>query len=156
MKYIGKGEIVIGGKLPARLIDEFLGELNATGAKIAAKTPEQIRQALDENGHLVLVADKAKDLEAFCVTHNIQFDRHGPGGNARFRPGMQHPESPDTGGEALLDADNIRPVAKEVAKLVTVKLTRENLLAATVQVIRHLNSLLPPEIKPLPPLEIEE
>ena len=66
---------------------------------------------------------------------------------------MKRPVSPDKGGEALLDAGNIRPLAKEVARLVTVTLTRQKLLAAVTKVIRHLNSLLPPE---LPPLEIEE
>ena len=59
----------------------------------------------------------------------------------------------DKGSDALLDAGNIRPLAKEVARLVTVTLTRQKLLDAVTKVIRHLNSLLPPE---LPPLEVEE
>jgi hypothetical protein len=157
-------DITIGGKMPAALLEEFLGELNSTGAmvgghdseKFCATTAQQLRKVLDDNGHLLLVADKFDELEGFCVRHGIAFDRRGTVGNICFRAGMSHPTSPDTGGDALLDADNIRPVAKELARLVTVKLTKEKLLAATVKVIRHLHGLLPPEIAPLPPLDIEE
>ena len=40
--------------------------------------------------------------------------------------------------------------------LVTTQLTRAKVLAAARKVINQLHSLLPPEIEPLPPLEIEE
>ena len=160
-------DITIGGRLPAALLEEFLAELDSTGGKVGSHDGEdsgagnagQLRRVLDGNGHLLLVADDARKfegLEGFCMQHNLSFDRHSATGNACFRPGMPRPIPPDQGCEALLDAGTIRPIAKEVAQLVTVRLTREKLLAATVKVIRHLHSLLPPEIEPLPPLEIEE
>ena len=156
-------EIVIGGKPPAMLLEEFLAELNSTGARVGRhdgekfgdKTAAQLRQVLDEDGHLLLVADRDgqfEGLERFCVTHGISFDRHSDAGNICFRPGMKQPV-PDKGSDALLNAGNIRPLAQEVSRLVTITLTRQKLLAAVTKVIRHLNSLLPPE---LPPLEIEE
>ena len=153
-------EIVIGGKLPAMLLQEFLAELNSTGARVgvhdgvdvAFQTADDLRNAVDDNGHLLLVAGKFEGLERFCVTHGISFDRHSDAGNICFRPGMKQPV-PDTGSDALLDAGNIRPLAKEVSRLVTVTLTRQKLLVAVTKVVRHLNSLLPPE---LPPLEIGE
>lgn len=164
MKYLGEGEIIIGGKLPAAQLEKFLGSIASSGAKVgghdgegfSAKTAEQLRQVLNENGHLLLVADRNEQLDelaGFCVEHGIVFDRRGDNGNICFRQGMKYPVSPDKGSDALLDVGNIRPLAKEVARLVTVTLTRQKLLAAATKVIRHLNSLLPPE---LPPLEIEE
>ena len=154
-------EIMIGGKLPASLLEQFLGELNSTGARVGkhdgekfgVKTADDLRQVLDESGHLLLVADKFDELECFCMAHGIAFDRNGNGRNVYFRPGMKRPEPSDKSSDALLDTGNIRPVAKELAGLVTVALTREKVLAAAVKVIRHLNALLPPE---LPPLDIEE
>ena len=87
------------------------------------------------------------------MKHGMPFDRHAATGNISFRPGTKRPMPHDKGSDALLDAGNIRPLATEVARLVTTTLTREKLLAAVTKVVRHLNSLLPPE---LPPLEIEE
>ena len=156
-------EIIVGGKVSARLLEEFLGRVASTGAKVGkhdggplgAKTAEQLRRAIDKNGHLLLVAAEFDDLEGFCVEHGIAFDRRGDGGDVCFRPGMNKPMNNRCDG--LLDAGKIRPVAKELAGLVTVTLTKEKVLAAAaVKVIRHLNALLPPEIEPLPPLEIEE
>jgi hypothetical protein len=161
---MARSEIIIGGKVPTMLLQEFLAELNSTGAKVGrhdgaefgAETAEQLRRALDDDGHLLLVAGQDRQLEGlarFCVTHGIAFDRRGIGGNVYFRQGMRRPEASDKDSEALLDTGNIRPVAMELAGLVTLTLTKEKVLAAAVKVIRHLNALLPPE---LPPLEIEE
>jgi hypothetical protein len=171
------GEITIGGKVPATLLQEFLGELNSTSAKVGAydgaefvaKTAADLRGVLDENGHLFLADDRAPngqfaELEDFCVRHGIPFDRHSDARhgfkaeNVTYRPGMKRPaEMPsDDSGDALLRAETVRPIAKELARLVTTKLTREKVLAAAKKVIRHLYSLLPPEIEPLPPLEIVE
>ena len=157
-------EIIIGGKLPARLLPEFLENISSSSARVGrhdgeefgAKTVEQLRKVLDENGYLVLVADRNEQLTGltdFCVKHGIAFDRHDDGGNICFRQGMNSPMSVNKSSDALLDTGNIRPLAKEVAGLVTIALTRQKLLAAVTKVIRHLNSLLPPE---LPPLEIIE
>ena len=157
-------EIIIGGKLPARLLGEFLDNINSSSARVGrhdgeefgAKTVEQLRRVLDENRHLILVADQDRQLTGladFCVAHSIAFDRHDDGGNICFRQGMNAPMSVNKSSDALLDTGNIRPLAKEVAGLVTITLTRQKLLAAITKVIRHLNSLLPPE---LPPLEIGE
>ncbi len=155
-------EIIIGGKLHAALVEEFMDEISAIGAKVGglhgekffAETAEQLRRGLDKNGHLVLAAAKFDDLAGYCVKHGIAFDQNGEGQKLRFRQGMNKPV--DDHCEALLDAGNIRPVAKELAGLVTITLTKEKVLAAAVKVIRHLNALLPPEVEPLPPLEIEE
>ena len=156
-------EIAIGGKLPAKVLEEFLDELDSTGAKVckhdgegaAFQNAEQLRQAVDESGHLVLLADQAqfKGLQDYCATHGIAFDLRGAAGNMFFRPGMTEPKPLDKHCEALLDTGNIRPIAKELAGLVTVNLSKEKVLAAAVKIIRHLNGLLPPE---LPPFEIEE
>ena len=154
-------EIIIGGKLPARLLEEFLDKLNSTGTKVGRhdgadavfQNSGQLRQALNKSGHLALVADKFDELERFCVEHGIAFDVRRAAGNICFRQGMNKPMPDDKGSDALLDTGNIRPVAKELAGLVTIALTKEKVLAAAVRVIRHLNALLPPE---LPPLEIEE
>jgi hypothetical protein len=164
---MARTEIIIGGKLPAVLLVEFLDELNSTGAEVgrhdgadaAFQDAEQLRRALDDDGHLPLVADQDRqfdELARFCATHGIAFDRRIAAGKVYFRPDRRRPAVPDMNGDALLDSDNIRPIAKELAKLATVKLTWEKLLAATVKVIRHLHGLLPSEIKPLPPLEIGE
>ena len=171
------GEITIGGKVPADLLEAFLGELNSAEAKVggydgadaAFQSARELREALNNDGHLFLVDDQAQcgmfeDLEAFCVKHGIAFDRHSDAKyeydaeNVYFRPGMKEPESvpSNNDGEALLRVETIRPVAKELARLVTTTLTREKVLAAAKKVIRHLNSLLPPEVEPLPPLEIVE
>ncbi len=164
---MARAEIVIGGKVPAMLHQEFLAALNSTGGKVgrhdgadaAFHDTEQMRRALDDEGHLPLVADQDRqfdELEGFCMMHGIAFDRHIAAGKVYFRPDRRRLAVPDMDGAALLESDNIRPVAKELAKLVTVKVTREKLLAATVKVIRHLHGLLPPEIEPLPPFEIGE
>ena len=83
------GEITIGGKVPAALLDEFLSEAASTGASVgdyeeavfAAGTVEELLKALDEDGHLRLADAQAsygqfEELEAFCVEHGIPFDRH--------------------------------------------------------------------------------
>ena len=57
---MARTEIIIGGKLPAMLLQEFLDSVGSTGAKVGrhdgeafvAKTAEQLRQVLDENWHL--------------------------------------------------------------------------------------------------------
>ena len=124
---------------------------------------------MNDDGHLVLADAEAsygqfEELEAFCVEHGIPFDRHSDAHyefdaqNVYFRPGMRNPESvpSNNAGDDLFSADAVRPVVKELTRVVTAGLTREKLKAAAVKIIRHLNSLLPPEIEPLPPLEIVE
>jgi hypothetical protein len=171
------GEITIGGKVPAALLEEFLAELNSTGASIGgydgpefgAQTAEQLRKVLDESGHLFLVDDQARygqfeQLEAFLCEHGIPFDRHSEGKyefkpeNVGFRPGMKKPlvVQSDNDGNELLNVERVRPMAKELAQLATGRTARDKLLAAVVKTIRALNKLLPPEIEPLPPLEIME
>ncbi len=152
--------MTIGGNIPAALFEEFLGTIDAIGATVgrhdgAWLDAERLREDLDESGHLRLVAEQFGDLERWCVANDIPFDRHGSDGNVCFRPGMRCAEKlpPERCDEALLDSDNIRPLAKELAKLVTVRLSRAKVLAAAVKIIRHLNAILPPE---LPPLEIGE
>lgn len=75
-----------------------------------------------------------------------------------FRPGMKQPVvmSSNNGGDSLTDVDRLRPVAKELARLATARLTKDKLLAAVRKASRILKKLLPPEVEPLPPLEIVE
>lgn len=169
------GEITIGGKVPAKLLEQFLGEINSAGVRAGgydgdpfdAADADGLRRALDDDGHLVLADAEAsygqfEELEAFCVGHGIPFDRHSDAKyefdaeNVYYRPGMKNPESvrSNNAGEDLFSAEAVRPVVKELTKVVTAGLNREKLKAAAVKIIRHLNSLLPPEIEPLPPLEI--
>jgi hypothetical protein len=171
------GGITIGGKVPAALVEELLGVVASAGVSVGAydgpafacKTAADLRQVLDENGRLLLASDRTPngqfaEMEDFCVRHGIPFDRHSDARhgfkaeNVMYRPGMKRPaEVPSgDGGDVLLRAETVRPLAKEVARLVTARLTREKLLAAATRVIRRLYSLLPPEIEPLPPLEIVE
>ena len=169
------GMMTIGGKVPAAVLKKFLKQITSTHASLGeysgpaftCATAEQLLRALDEKGHLVLADVEARfgmfeDLEAFCVEHGIPFDRHSDARhefdaeNAMFRPGMKSPlvVPSNNAGDDLFNAEAIRPVAKELARLLTAKLTKEKLRAAAVKVIRHLHSLLPPEVEPLPPLQV--
>ena len=126
-----------------------------------------MRQALDENGHLFLADNQARfgmfeELEGFLCEHGIPFDRHSDARyefdaeNVRFRPGMDRPlEVPSNdAGDNLMDVDMIRPVAKELARLAAGKLTHDKLLAAVQEASGKLNEVLPPEVEPLPPLQV--
>ena len=103
-----------------------------------------------------------EDLEMFCVKHGIPFDwplktvTNTTAENVRFRPGMKEPENipSNNAGEDLFTVKAVRPVVKELTRVVTAGSTREKLKAAAVKIIRHLNSLLPPEIELLPPLQV--
>ncbi len=170
------GEITIGGKVPAALLEEFLREATSTGASVgdyeeatfAAGTVEELLKALDEDGHLRLADAQAsfgqfEELEAFCVQHGIPFDRHSDAHyefdaeNVYFRPGMERPAHvySNNRGDDLMDADKVRPVARELARLAKARLTKEKLLAAVLKASRKLNKVLPPEVEPLPSLKVE-
>ena len=169
------GEIKIGGSVPASLLDEFLREVVSTGGSVGGydgaasdcRDAEGLRQALDGKGHLQLADAEARfgqfeELEDFCVRHGIPFDRHSDAKaeydaeNVRFRPGMERPivVSSDNNGRDLVDADGIRSVAKALARLASARTTKDELLAAVRKASRKLDRLLPPEVEPLPPLEI--
>ena len=171
------GEIRIGGKVPAALLEEFLGEATSTGALVGdyegspfdAKSAEQLREALDENGHLKLVDAEARygmfeELEGLLCEHDIPFDRHSDARyefdseNVVLRPGMDRPlETPsNNNGDTLVRVDEIRPVAKELARLATAKMANDELLAAVSKLSKELHDLLPPEVEPLPRLTIVE
>ena len=171
------GEITIGGTLSAKLLEAFLGVVTSAGAKVGsyegspfdATTAEGLLEVLDENRHLFLVDDEARygqfeNLEAFCIKHNIPFDRHSSARyefdaeKVMFRPGMKRPlgvPSNDEGG-MLLNVETVRPVAKELARLATAKMTGDKLLAGVAKASKRLTELLPPDIEPLPPLEVVE
>ena len=131
-------EIKIGGKLPARLLEQFLAEIRSAGTKVggydgaefACQNAEELRQALNESGHLFLVDDRAsfgmfENLEGFLVNNGIPFDRHTDtkhefdAENVRFRRGMKRPVqvSSNSLGDNLMDVGKVRPVAKELARL---------------------------------------
>jgi len=156
-------DIIIGGRVHATMLQGLLDQITTAGIKFGygegATTIEQLRRALNRNGHLLLVADENKQLDSladYCVQHGIAFDRRRGEEFVCFRMGMKRSMPHDAGGEALYDAENIRPIAGELARLLTVKLSKAKLLTATVRVIRRLHGLLPPEVEPLPPVEFEE
>jgi len=168
-------EIRIGGNLPAQLLEEFFAEIRSTGATAGGfdgpafdcKNADDLRQALDDQGRLVLADDQAsygqfEGLEGLCIKNGIPFDRHSDGHyefdaeNVYFRPGMKHPAqvSSNNCGDDLMSADEVRTVAKELARLATTGVNKERLLAAVLKVSRKLKKVLPPEVKPLPPLKV--
>jgi hypothetical protein len=170
------GEITIGGKVPAALLEEFLGEVESTGAlggdyegsPFDAKTAEELREALDQSGHLTIVNEEARFgqfevLEGFLREHGIPFDRHSDARyewdaeNVMFRPGMRRPVevASNSDGDDLMGVKKLRPVAKELARLATARMPKDKMLAAVRKASRRLNKLLPPEVEPLPALEIE-
>ena len=170
-------EITIGGKMPTGLLDHFLGELRSAGVRVGgydgdpfdAKTVDELRQVLDEGEHLVLADAEAsygqfEDLEEFCVQHGIPFDRHNDAHfefdseNVHFRAGMESPLAVYSNNQSddLTDVAKVRPVASELARLAKAKLTHDELLAAVVKASGDLAKALPPEVDPLPPLEIVE
>ena len=137
------------------------------GTEFNCQNADELRQALEENGHLFLADDQARfgmfeELEGFLCEHNIPFDRHSDARyefdaeNVRFRPGMDRPlDVPSNGtGDDLMDVNMIRPVAKELARLAVGKLTKDKLLAAVKKASRKLNKVLPPKVEPLPPLQV--
>jgi len=169
------GEIRIGGNVPADLLEEFLGELESSGAKVGGydgspvtcRNAEELRRALDENGHLFLVDDQARfgmfeELEGFLCEHDIPYDRHSDARfefdaeNVRFRPGMERPLTvpSNDAGDDLMDVSMIRPIAGELARLAIATLTKDELTAAVQEASRKLNEVLPPEVEPLPPLRV--
>jgi hypothetical protein len=171
------GEIKIGGSVPAALLDEFLRQVASAGGFVggydgtaaACADADGLRRALDENGHLVLADPEARygcfeELEEWCVRHGVPFDRHSDAKhefdseNVRFRPGMKRPvvTPSDNCGSDLVDADRIRPVAKSLSRLAVGRLSKDRLLAAVRKASRKLDRLLPPEVEPLPPLDIVE
>jgi len=170
-------EVRIGGNVPAGLLDRFLGELNSAGVRVGgydgdpldAHNAAELRQALDEDGHLVLADAEAsygqfEELEAFCVQHGILFDRHSDAHfeydseNVYLRVGMETPMSvySNSQSEDLTDVGKLRPVARELARLAQAALTHDELRAAVVKASGDLAAALPPEVEPLPPLQIVE
>jgi len=168
-------EIRIGGNLPARLLEEFLAEVRSTGATAGGfdgptfncKNADDLRQTRDEQGRLVLADDQAsygqfEGLEGLCIKNGIPFDRHSDAHyefdaeNVYFRPGMKHPAqvSSNNCGDDLMAADEVRTVAKALVRLANAKLTKEKLRAAVAKAGRKLKRLVPPEVEPLPPLEV--
>ncbi len=170
-------EIRIGGKVPAEAMERFLNELNSNSGRMGgydgdpfdAHNADDLRRTLDEDGHLHLADAEAsfgqfEDLEAFCRERCIPFDRHSDAHyefdseNVYFRAGMESPVSTYSNSLSndLVDAAKVRPFAKELARLAKAKLTHNDLLAAVVKVSDDLAATLPPEVEPLPPLEIVE
>ena len=169
------GEITIGGKVPAAVLTEFLSEVASASASVGdydgpsfgAGTVEELLKVLNGDGHLVLADSQASfgqfdGLEAFCIKNGIPFDRHSDAHyefdavNVRFRPGMKHPAQvySNNRGDDLTDADEVRTVAEALARLTKAKSSKAKLLAAVAKAVRKLDKVLPPEVEPLPPLDV--
>ena len=54
-----------------------------------------------------------------------------------------------------MDVERLRPVARQLARLATGRLTKDKLLAAVKKASKKLAELLPPEVEPLPPLQVD-
>src|SRR5437868_7101645 len=101
-------DLIIGGKFPAALLQDLLDRITTANVNLGycddATTTEQLRHALNGNGHLLLLADQDKQLDEvadLCVRRGISFDRRRGEEFLCFRTGMAHPMPHDAGGEAL-------------------------------------------------------
>ena len=170
------GEIKIGGGVPAPLLDEFLREVVSTGASVGGYDgaasdrldAEGLRQALDGKGHLHLADAEARfgqfeEIEDFCVRHGIPFDRHSDAKeydseNVRFRPGMEHPVVVSSDNAVVTSWTPTGSARSPGAWLAwrAAGRPKDKLLAAVRKATRKLDGLLPPEVNPLPPLEITD
>jgi hypothetical protein len=102
-----------------------------------------------------------EELEEFCATQEISFDRHSDAKyewdaeNVYFRPGMEEPVGvlSNNDRDDLFPVGRIRPVVKDLAEL-TQKAATPAGFRELDRLVKSLVAALPPEIEPLPPLEI--
>jgi hypothetical protein len=168
------GEIRIGGKVPAALVEAFVKEVAATKASVGGydghpfDPKQQPTEVLDENGYLYLADSQThfgmfEELEAFCVKHDIPFARHSDAfaehdaENVSYRPGMKEPvvSSATQSGDALLRAEEVQKVLVLLKTYTTGSQSKARLEEGIGQAVADLMALLPSE-EALPRLEIVE
>ena len=156
------GEIRIGGKVPAALVEEFVKEVAATKASVGGYDgypfdPKQQRltEVLDENGYLYLADSEARfgmfeELEAFCVKHGISFDRHSDAfaeydaENVSYRPGMKEPDISHAtqSGDTLLRAEEVQKVLDLLGTYTTGNESKARLEEGIGQAVARLTATL--------------
>ena len=170
------GEIQIGGKLKAELLDEFLQVVRDSGAldeeydePFTATSAEELDGFMNGDGHLSLADPEARyghfeEIEEFCQAHELSYNQHNDpkyeydSENVYWRLGMEGPLTvcSNNNGVDLVDVNKIRPVVEELAGLVGTEYHRDQLRLAIHDAYQKLNAALPPKVEPLPPLEIVE
>jgi hypothetical protein len=172
-------QIWIGGRLSANQADELCGAIATEGVSVewgggqfSPSTPQDLLQARDEHDDsqvLRLCDDQASwgefnDLESFLQEHAIPYTRQSEGGGGyngeivEYRPGSDPVCIPvDANGSPTVDVEPMRRVA-EALDVAIKRLDAGEVRKATLRLKRAQQSLreqLPPDIPPLPSLEIE-
>ena len=171
-------EIWIGGKAPARLIEELCGEIDSAGVALewgdklfAPKNADELLQArIDCDGVQVLwfCDDQASwgrfdSLEGFLQEHDIAFTRRDDGGTEyngeyfEFRPGQDPDCIPiDADGQPVVDVSAIRPIDELLTGAIEQLENGSGDKAASMlrDAQQQLQAQLPPIIPPLEPFEI--
>lgn len=171
-------EIWIGGTVPANLVDELCGEIDAAGValewgggRFAPKTEEELLQArVDRNGAAVLYLcdeqaawERFDALEGFLQEHGIPFTRRDDGGAAyngeivECRPGNDVVCIPiDADGAPVVDASALCPVDEALSSTLEYLCNGSvgNAVLSLKQAQQLLREQLPPTVSPLEPFEI--
>ncbi len=172
-------QIWIGGKLSPDQADELCGAIAAEdvslewgGGQFSPSSPEDLLQARVEHHDsqvLRLCDDQASwgefnDLESFLREHAISYTRHGESGSGyngeivEYRPGSDPACVPvDANGSPTVDVAAMRRVAKDLDTVLE-QLDADAVRKAASRLKKARQSLgkqLPPDIGPLPSLEIE-
>ncbi|NQT37234.1 MAG: hypothetical protein HQ581_07080 [Planctomycetes bacterium] len=172
-------QIWIGGRLSAEDADELRGVIDTEGVSLdwgdgpfrpsTSRDLLQARAQHDDSRVLRLCDDQASwgefdQLESFLQAHAIPYTRHGDGGGSyngeivEYRPGTDPVCIPvDTNGNPIVDVEVVRRVAKALDTAIE-QLDAGAVRKAASRLKRARKSLrkqLPPDVPPLPSLEIE-
>jgi len=168
-------EIWIGGKLPRSLLKEFpISDLclDWDGNRLQSSAEADILAARDEDGLLHFVDVEAawgefEELEGWLREHNIPFRRQSEGKYeydaciVEFRPDLKGKQNRDRhtlttqDGKPVVCRDEIEKAIQGMARLVNDrKRPAGQRLQAWEQLYRKLLRAVPPELPPLPPIEI--
>lgn len=170
-------EIWIGGKVPAHLVAELCGEIDAAGvsldwggARFTPTTQEELLQArVDHDGAAVLYLcdeqaswGRFDSLEGFLQEHDIPFTRRDDGGAAyngeivEYRRGEDMVcISIDSNSEPVVDASVLRPVDEALTSALEHLENGSTDKAASMlkDAQQLLRGQLPPVVSPLEPFE---
>ncbi len=172
-------QIWIGGRLSANQADELCGAIATEGVSLewgggqfSPSTPQDLLQAHVEypDSHALWLCDdqaswgEFNDLESLLQEHAIPYTRQSEGGGGyngeivEYRPGSDPVCIPvDANGSPTVDMDAMRRVAKALDIAIR-RFDAGEVCKAVLRLKRARQSLckqLPPDIPPLPSLEIE-